>query len=322
MTCNTLISALIFLTLSCVVSYAVLVWWFLSDFPAVLTDALWRAGLIPKNEKWRTAEDSFYSTWTRKEWEFWMNVVVAPQSGWYGAKLVKLLTCPTCFSFHAGWASGIAVWLAAVRSWEGLMLIVLAPAAGAVALRFVQFPARRDSPSAPREPSGGKSDAAVGVKSEAWQSLGLAISDDGRVQSAVPALAMLRKFFDLSVPCFFVGCDGLREQYVAERDNLTATGCTSCDYNALETRYTHLVEKALGLDVKGNNTDVGLQSAADMADKVSAFFNASSPSPCVSADCQEYRDECLKSMAEIGDAQSAETFRTGRMSKVIRLLKP
>jgi len=313
MSYENLISALLFMLASGAVAYAVIFWWFLSDLPAVLTQLLWRTRLIPDSEKWKPAGPEFYETWSRKDWDFWMHAIVSLNVGFWRGLCVKMLTCPPCFSFHAGCVGGAVVWLTVFRTFESLPFIVLGAPAGAAALRFVPFPEVR---KAAQQAKPSKSD-------RRWAAMGLEVGTDGKVKSAVPALAMIAEFFNFETPCFFEGCEDLRAKYKEEHEKLESTGCTACDYSALQARFVTLVEKTMGTVSLTPTAEVKMPRIPDAeaaVEYMKKFFDAEAEDPCKTAECAEYRKQCLSELNDVRDPASREGYKNHRMKKVLSLL--
>lgn len=98
----------------------ILVTWFESGIPALLTRGLWSLG-------WRRDLPGFWPediedplTWTRESWVVWV-VLTFPKMG-------ELLTCPVCLSRHLTWITCFAGWAVLQPSWHNLIGILFWPA--------------------------------------------------------------------------------------------------------------------------------------------------------------------------------------------------
>lgn len=92
-----------FQLLGVLIVWDLLIMWFNSSFPALLTHLITKTP-IPESWKDYITEDAFdYSTFTRSDWEVWINLTFP--------KLGELLTCPVCFSRHLAYVVGFLLWI-------------------------------------------------------------------------------------------------------------------------------------------------------------------------------------------------------------------
>jgi len=63
-------------------------------------------------------------------------------------------------------------------------------------------------------------------------------------QTKMDLQEIVNRFFDLTVPCNFPGCEELRKQYAADNDKLPQ-GCSACESQAVRNKYAERVREIL-----------------------------------------------------------------------------
>lgn len=304
-----LTTLLLYLLVCAVISHALLTWWFLTDLPKHLTSLLMRVRLIPNDENWRPSGSTFHTRWLRRDWEFWVASVLMRKS-WIFGKLGQVITCPGCASLHAGYSAGAAVWLAFrdMPPWFWLF----SPVAGALGYRMMAAkpaaaPAKPASRPMPRPPVA--TDGSL--TPEAWARLGVSVrtGPDGKQQleSVDPVLAAVSKFFDDAVPCFFAGCQALRDEYALRRADL-GDDCPECQLNSLKQEFVGRVEQSIGLSRANSPAQVSLP--AGPLERAEKAFQLLSPDPkvelpCPSQKCLDVRLDFLAALAQSSDTPQA-----------------
>jgi hypothetical protein len=279
-----------------------LFWWFKTSLPVELSQILRTLGWQKRNaEFW--PDDIEYMYWTRPQWELWLVTKVADRYGNFGDKVITLLSCPGCLSFHISFWCAVAVaGLAyAFVSLPLLWAILLIPASAFgwpiyanKCLSAVSVPSReapkpvvatpvvpKKSKSCMRQPT--TVPPAIDVEATTHTVDALRgdmkftvehMSDEEKTNKGLDTLKMrgikyhvaengsviidylpsrervITKFFSKTEPCpsEIQDCNGLREAYALEIEQMGGEGCTGCQLNKVRNRYRDILTSMLPLE--------------------------------------------------------------------------